>query len=185
MANAAAIAKEKREAARAEKVDAVVEILEGTLREQLEGMMVEELWDTAQKASIPYTKNHEPRRRADIIEDLLTYEIEKARTEMQQRLRREKASAPPRRTPADPDILEGNTVRLTLEEIALAFSVFLPPNAVVHPTMSRAELYQKTAQRVTPDTVIFTRPDREGNDRQYRLRFKPAWVVDIDKGEQV
>lgn len=165
-----------------QNVDAVVEVLEGTLREQLETMPTEELWDTANKAGIAYQQNHEPRRRADIVEDLLTYEVEKARREMQRRVQQAKVAPPVRRAPSDPDV-ESGSVRLTLEEIALAFSVFLPPNAVVYPTMSRAELFTRTAQRILPDTVIFTRLDSQGNDRQYRLKMKPVWIVEIDKGE--
>lgn len=161
--------------------DAVVEVLESTLRDQLAEMPTDMLWDTARKLGVADAANGEPRRRMDIIEDILTAEIEKARREMQSKVRSTRTDRAPVPSPADPDITQGR-IRMGLEEMALAFAPFLPANAQVHPMMSRAEMFDRTAQKIGEDTVAFSRRDSQGNERLYRIKMKLVWTVEVIEG---
>ena len=164
------------------KADVLVELLEGPLAAELARMPVETLWDTCTKAGVPYQQNGEPRRRADLIEELLTKEMEKARAEMTERRASERAKPVLRIAPEDLELHDG-AISLTLEEMAIALAPFLPINAQVHTSMQRAEVYTRASQRVAPDAVVFSRPDRQGNDRQYRLTFPTTFEVEVDKGD--
>lgn len=165
-------------AAVADAPDQVIETLESGLSDQLASMPTEKIWDVCQKMGIRYEHNGEPRRRADLIEDILTKEIEKAREDMERVAKAKRQQSAPRPVPTDNDIEEG-TISLSLEELALIFAALLPPEAIVNPHMGRVEVYAKAAQRLAPDVVKFMRPDSAGNDRQYTLHIAPKWRLPI------
>lgn len=167
-------------AAQREEQDAVVRVLESELKDTLTMMPTDQLWETAKRRHIQVeTPGGEPRRRMDLIEDILTAEIEQARRDMlaSKRVVRVEQKAPT--APTDPDIRNG-TIRLTPEEMALVMAAMLPANASVHPLMSRAEMFERTAQKVGPDTVAFSRRDSLGNERLYRIKLEMRWTVTLE-----